>query len=245
MADDNALMSDLDADVMGVPVWLLGLIAVAGFFLIKHFVSGSSSTPVAIPVTTPPAGYPMSGYPSSSSPSSGGGSGSTGVTPFGGNQSPIEQWVTEFQNAVSALNLNNNNATDALENYLAGNTITSSAQRTTLQAVLSVVGPAPGIGAPKFGNPNSGEVTQYLFSTGGVGLAVKGPAPYPSGSGITGSTNPEFLGLTNPSELAQAEAEGLQIYYQPVYGEFVPVNSVKGTLLPFTTLYAKAPNTQP
>ena len=144
MAEDDKksdnFVGDLTSDKLaGIPIWIIGLVAVAGFFFVKSFLGGSSSSSTSqVPISTSP--YPISGGGSSGSSGS-----SSTVSP---TESPISSWVTSFQNAVGNLGISSSTSSSALDSYLAGQPITNPSQQTALQAVLAVVGNAPGIGSP-------------------------------------------------------------------------------------------------
>ncbi len=214
-------------DVAGFPVWQLGIAvigSIVAIIIFKHFTSGSSST------ATPTS--------SSGSGSTGGGGGYVSPTtpnPTTGT-SAVQNWLASAQSVANALGISTSAANNALQNYLAGNTIyTGSGERSILSSIFSAIGEAPGVAAPSYYVPtpassttgstttptSTGSTTTPTSTTSSIGsggtfdigaplqvVAVASPAPAP---------------ITNPVTAAiKAAAASIASFSSTPYARSVP-----------------------
>jgi len=159
--------------VFGLPYWEVGIIAIVGvvvaIYIKDHFLSGSSSPT-----------YTLASNGTSPAITSSGGSTSSGASTSTSPSSSIATWVQDAMNFATSIGMNQSTVNSALENYTAGNTITSSPEATAIHSIINAIGAAPGLGDPtvKIGDGTTSAKKSTPPSTGtGTGTGT-GTPPY-------------------------------------------------------------------
>lgn len=185
-----------NTNVMGFPLWLVGILGIGAYLIVRHLSSGSSQ-PALISTGSSGAG---------SAPS---GAGSVPIT-TGSTQtatSNLENWLSNAQNALQSLGYDTNTSNSALQNYIAGNSL-SKAGYSIVQAALKLVGNAPGLGSPQLNLQhktvsNNGNPSTVTGSTGGAISAPSTPTSTLTASSIIHWALSAGLNSQQASSIAQ------------------------------------------
>jgi hypothetical protein len=129
--------------LFGLPYIEVGIIAVVGvviaIYIKDHMLSGSSSSP----------NYTLASNGTSPAVTSSGGSTSSGTsTSTPTHSSLMTTWLQDANNFATGIGMNSSTVDSALQNYTAGNTITSGSEATAIHSIINSIGAAPGLGSP-------------------------------------------------------------------------------------------------
>lgn len=136
----------LHAHVFGIPIWVVAIVGIAGFILVrKMFSGGSASTSYSIGAPSGGGGN-ASPYGGGSGSSSSSGSGSGSSTSSGG-ATALETWIANAQSFLTNIGYDPAKVNQALQDYLAGQNL-SSTDYAIISAASKGVGTAPGLTNP-------------------------------------------------------------------------------------------------
>ena len=142
----------LHKDVMGFPIWVVAILGVGVFFVVKKFTSSGSNSGVTL--VSSGAGAGGVGAVSGANPTTSGGNTPT-VSTSASAPTGLETWLAAAQSALQQAGYDAQSANQALQDYIAGNPLPQG-EYAIVNAANKLAGAAPGLGSPTVQTTSTG-----------------------------------------------------------------------------------------